>query len=61
MPDDKSKKGARDRDRINVHEKYEVQYSTKKFGVSEEELRAAVDRAGTSAAAVERDLKKKAA
>ena len=61
MPDDKSKRGPRDRSRIDIHEKYEVEYWTKKFGVTEEELRRAVERAGTSVADVERELKNRAA
>ena len=61
MPDDKSKRGGQDRSRINMNERYEVEYWKKKFGVSEEELRAAVARVGSSAEAVERQLKKKAA
>jgi hypothetical protein len=61
MPDDKSKKGRQDRSRINMNERYEVQYWKNKFGVSEDELRAAVDRVGSSVKDVERELKKKAA
>ena len=61
MSDDKSKKGSQDRSRINLNEDYEVRYWTKRFGVSEEKLRAAVEKAGVSAEAVERELKRKAA
>jgi hypothetical protein len=60
MPDDKSKKGARDRSRINVNEKYELDYWKKKFGVSEQELRDAVQRVDPSVDAVGREVKKKA-
>ena len=60
MADDTKKKGPQDRTRININEKYEVDYWKNKFGVSEEELRAAVQRVGPSADAVEKDLKKKA-
>jgi len=60
MSDDKTKKGQRDRDRINLNERYELDYWRKKFGVSEEELRAAVERVGSSANAVEQELRKKA-
>jgi len=45
--------GPPDRDRINVHEAYEVQYWSKKVGVTPEQLKAA----GTSAKAVEAHLK----
>jgi hypothetical protein len=60
MSDDKTKKGTQDRERINLNQRYEVQYWTKKFGISEEELRAAVERAGPNAEAVELYLKRKA-
>jgi hypothetical protein len=60
MPDDKTKRSAQDRSRINVNEKYELEYWKKKFGVSEEELRKAVQRVGPSVDAVERELNKKA-
>ncbi|MXV50419.1 DUF3606 domain-containing protein [Pedobacter sp. HMF7647] len=57
--DDKKTVGSPDRDRVNVNEDYEVQYWTEKFGVSADELKAAVKAAGTSATAVEAYLKKK--
>ena len=49
MADDISKRGSQDRSRINTHEEYEVRYSSKKFGVSEEQLKAAVKKVGNSA------------
>jgi hypothetical protein len=57
MADDKSKRGPQDRSRINTAEDYEVRYWSEKFGVSAEELKAAVKKVGDSAAAVERELK----
>ncbi|OLD57222.1 MAG: DUF3606 domain-containing protein [Acidobacteria bacterium 13_1_40CM_2_56_5] len=60
MSDDKTKRGPQDRTKINVHEKYELDYWTKKFGVSPDELRDAVSRVGTSAEAVERELNRSA-
>jgi hypothetical protein len=57
MSDDKSKVGSPDRDRINTHEDYEVRYWSKKFGVSEEELKAAVSAVGPIATKVEAHLK----
>jgi hypothetical protein len=57
MSDDKSKRGAPDRERINVNEDYELKYWTKKFGVSAAQLKAAVSAAGTTAKAVEAYLK----
>ena len=57
MSDDKSKTGSPDRDRINVHEDYELRHWTKKFGVSAEQLKAAVTAVGPTAKAVEAHLK----
>ena len=47
--DDKKMVGAPDRDRISLVEDYEVRDWTKALGVSEEELREAVDAVGNSA------------
>ncbi|MFC3070265.1 DUF3606 domain-containing protein [Phenylobacterium soli] len=58
MADDKSKRGGQDRDRINMGEDYEVRYWTDKFGVSEDELRDAVDKVGDRARAVAQELGK---
>ena len=57
MSDDKTKKGPQDRSRINLDEKYEVDYWTKKLGVSEAELRHAVRNVGSSADAVREHMK----
>ena len=56
MPDNKSKTRPQDASRINVHEKYEVEYWSKKFGVTPEQLKAAVAKVGVSAKAVEKEL-----
>ena len=61
MPDDKSKRGAQDRKRINVNEDYELRYWTEKFGVSAEDLKRAVERVGPMADDVARALGKAAA
>jgi len=58
MSDDKTKVGPQDRSRINMNEKYEVDYWAKRFGVTVERLRAAVDKVGTSVKDVEADLKR---
>lgn len=58
MADDKSKTGSPDRDLVNVNEEYELRYWTEKFGVSAEELKAAVKAVGTSVDAVRRHLNK---
>lgn len=57
MADDKSSIGSPDRNRISLSEDYEVRDWTKSLGVSEEELRAAVDAVGNSADKVRAYLK----
>lgn len=57
MADDKTKK-AQDRNRIDIHEDYEVRYWTKKFGVTKERLEAAVRKVGTHAEDVAIELGK---
>jgi hypothetical protein len=59
MADDKSKQGPQDRSRINVNERYELDYWSKKFGVSEDELKRAVGKVGVMADDVERELKRR--
>jgi Protein of unknown function (DUF3606) len=58
MSDDPKKKAAQDRSRISTSEDYEVRYWSKKFGVSPDELKAAVKIVGSSAAAVQKELGK---
>ena len=58
MPDDKTKRGPQDRAKINVQEKYEMDYWSRKFGVTPDQLRNAVEKVGPSAAAVERELQR---
>jgi hypothetical protein len=58
MSDDLKDKGPQDRSRVSLSERWEVTYWTKKFGCTEEELRKAVQRVGSSAEAVEKELKK---
>lgn len=59
--DDKSKPGGQDRARIKASEPYELRHWAKKFGVSEDELKAAVKQVGDRAEAVENQLKGKTA
>lgn len=59
MADDKSKQGPQDRARINVNERYELDYWSKKFGVSEDELKRAVGKVGVMADDVEKELKRR--
>ena len=57
MSDDKTQRGGQDRTRISLSEDYEVRDWSAKFGVSEEQLRAAVGRVGDRAEDVERELR----
>lgn len=57
MTDDKTFRGPQDASRIALGEDYEVQYWTKKFGVSRERLEQAVEKVGNGADAVEAHLK----
>lgn len=50
MSDNLQNRGQQDRSRINLHEKWEVQYWTRELGVTEEELAKAVKEAGSSSA-----------
>lgn len=58
MSDDKRNSGSPDRDRINVNEDYELRYWTQALGVSADELRAAVQAVGPTAAAVREHLRR---
>lgn len=57
MSDSKQKLGSPDRDRINVNEDYELRDWSKKFGVTPDELKAAVKAVGVQAKDVEAHLK----
>jgi len=57
MADDKSKPGGQDRTRISLSEDYEVRDWAKKFGVTKEQLTAAVKSVGKGVKAVEAHLK----
>lgn len=57
MSDDKTKAGGQDRTQISLTEQYEVRDWAKKFGVTKEELTAAVKQVGNDASAVEAHLK----
>lgn len=57
MSDDKTQTGNPDRQRISLSEDYEVRDWSQKFGVSEERLRAAVQKVGNQADDVERELR----
>jgi uncharacterized protein DUF3606 len=59
MADDLRNRGNQDRSRVNVNEKWEVEYWTKKWGVTRAQLVAAVKEVGVSAAALAKKLGKK--
>ena len=56
MADDKTLKGPQDRSGINLDGDYEVPYWCKKFAGTPDKLRAAVEKVGNSAKAVENEL-----
>jgi hypothetical protein len=58
MADDRTKVGRPDRDRINVNEPYELRDWSEKFGVTPEQLKAAVKAGGPMAKDVARNLGK---
>lgn len=58
MSDDLNNRGPQDRSRINVNEPHELHYWTKELGVTEPQLRAAVQAVGVSVSAVRTHLGK---
>ena len=58
MSDDKNNRAPRDAQRVNLNEDYEVRYWTRKWNVSEQQLRDAVKRAGVMADDVAKALGK---
>ena len=59
MPDDRSKRGKPDRDRINVNEKWEFDYWKKKLNVSGQQLAGAVRAVGPMVKKVKEYLRNK--
>jgi hypothetical protein len=57
MSDNLKDRGPQDRSRINVNEDWERQYWAKELGVTEDELRRAVQTAGPVVEAVRKHLK----
>lgn len=57
MSDDKKNIGNPDRSRISTSERYEMDYWSKKFNVSHDELRAAIKAVGNTPEKVEQYLK----
>ena len=58
LTDDATKRDYRDRDRINVHEDYELRYLTKELGVTPEKLKPTVEKVGVMASDVRKALGK---
>lgn len=58
MADDKTKRGPQDRSRISLSEDYEVRYWTDKLGISRSQLEDVIRKVGSSATAVEEELRK---
>jgi hypothetical protein len=56
MTDDLLNKGPRDRSHISMGQTHEVHYWTRHLGISKEELQRAIEKVGTSAAAVRKEL-----
>jgi len=54
--DDPKIRGPRDRSRVNTDQDYELRYWTRELGVSEEQLKDAVRRVGSSADKVRQHL-----
>jgi hypothetical protein len=59
MPDDKSKRGRADRNKVAGGEAYEVDYVAKKLGVTAEQVKSAIKKVGNDRAKVEAELRKK--
>jgi len=57
MSDNLQSRGGSDRQRINVNQDYELRDWSKKFGVSQEQLKEAVQAVGTQADRVQQYLK----
>ena len=59
MADDTSNRGQQDRSRINISQAHEVGYWTETLGVSQDQLKAAVQAVGNSADKVREHLGKR--
>ena len=54
MADDRSLRGGQDRLRVNMDQEYEARYWSTKFGVSQDDLRAATGKVGPMVSDLER-------
>jgi hypothetical protein len=60
MPDDPSKRGPRDRSRINIHEPYELRYwAEEHFRVTQRDIIDAVSTVGPMVDSVEAELRRR--
>lgn len=59
MADDKNLRNDRDRSRVAGNEEYELEYVAKRYGVTIEEVRAAVQQVGNSREKIEEYLQNK--
>ncbi len=57
MSDDPTKRGPRDRERIDVHTRHELEYWTRELGVDVETLKATVNRVGPMVDKVRNELR----
>jgi hypothetical protein len=58
MSDNKENRGPTDRSRVNVHEDYQLNYWSEKFGVSHDRLKKVVGKVGVMVVDVEKELRK---
>jgi hypothetical protein len=58
MADDLKNRGPQDRNRVNTSEEWELRYWSNEFGVSQDQLKAAVDAVGPVVADVRKKLGK---
>jgi hypothetical protein len=56
MSHNKKRTDTKDRTTININQPYEVQYWSEKFNVTPDELRDAIERAGSEVKEIERTL-----
>ena len=59
LPDDIVNTRPQNAERVNVYEEHEVAYCCKKFGVIPSQLRAAVEKVGTSPRRLETELRRR--
>jgi hypothetical protein len=54
--DDQKRRASPNRRKIHMHEPYEVKYWTRELGVNRDQLQKLVDKVGSSAASVRKEL-----